>query len=341
MTELKERLKLEPHVFDKHSPRSAAKKIIVEIPVATKKDTINAVLSRIKSNIDKLKSIDYTYVIDENKNLIGVVSFKELLRHNKEIKIEKIMQRKLITVSPETDQEKVADLAVKHDIKAVPVTENKKLIGVVTIEKILPILNRALKEDILHLAGIHKSHLKYENTLAVPVFQSILHRIPYLLIGLLGIIVAAIFVSIFEATLQKYLILAFFIPAIVYMSDALGTQYQTLFVRDLALLGKELKLRYYFFKQMSIGVLLAILISGIMFLVITFFWGQPLMASIISVSMFAALIVTSFTALIVTLGINKLKLDPALGSGPVATVISDVTSIIIYFAVAFVFLGGF
>ena len=336
----KNNLELAPYPLDKHSPSSAARRMIIEVPIASKNETVGTALSKIENNIKKLKTIDYVYIINANKNLIGVFSFKNLLRHPRVIKIEKIMQRKLITASPGTDQEKIADLAVKHNIRAIPIIENKKLIGVVSIEQILPILNRALREDLLHLAGIHKAHLKYENTLAVPLFLSVLHRIPYLLIGLLGIIIAAVFVSIFEATLQKYLILAFFIPAIVYMSDALGTQHQTLFVRDLAILGRELNLRTYFLKQMTIGSLLAVVISGIIFLVITLFWKQPLMAFIISVSMFSALVVTSITALVITLAIDRFKLDPALGSGPVATIISDITSIVIYFAVAGIFLGG-
>ncbi|MEK6968822.1 MAG: magnesium transporter [Nanoarchaeota archaeon] len=334
----KSQIELAHYDPSKHSYRSVAKKIIVEIPLANATDTVGSVLNKIKTNITKLKFIDYVYVINENKNLIGTVSFKNLFRSTKEIKIGKLMQKKLVTVSPETDQEKVADLAVKHNLKAIPVIEHKKLVGAISIEQILPILNRALREDLLHLAGIHKAHLNYENTLAVPLFLSVLHRIPYLLVGLLGITIAAIFISVFEATLQKNLILAFFIPAIVYMSDALGTQHQTLFIRDLAILGKELNLKIYFLKHLSIGALLALVISGVIFLVISFFWGQPFMAFIIAIAMFASLVFTSSTALIITQLMAKLKLDPALGGGPIATIISDVTSIIIYFGIAIAFL---
>ncbi len=340
MTDLKEYSLGVPEHHDKYPHRSAARKMIFEIPIASKDDTVGSALGRIRNNIEKIKTIDYVYVINEEKQLIGIISFKDLLKYSKTTKIVNVMQRNLVTASPETDQEKVADLAVKHNIKSVPIIENKKLIGIVPIEQILLTINRALREDIFHLAGIHKSHIKYENTLVVPFFQSILHRIPYLLIGLLGITTAAAFVSIFEATLEKYIILVFFLPAIVYMSGALGTQHQTLFVRDLAVLGKELNLKKYFFKQLCIGSLLALLISMVIFLVITFFWKQTLMALIISTAMFISLVVTSFVGLITTLSISRFKLDPALGSGPLGTVISDVVSIVIYFTVAYVFLGG-
>lgn len=313
--------------------------MITEIVTADRFDTISQILKILRADVGKFKTIDYIYIIDKQKNLIGVVSIKILFKYSKLTKLEKIMNTKLVTASPDTDQERVADLAVKHDLKAIPIVENKKLLGVVPIENILPILNKALREDILHLAGIHRAHLNYENTLAVPLFQGILHRIPWLLIGLFGITLSALFISLFEAQLQKYLIIAFFIPAIVYMSNALGTQHQTLFIRDLALMGKELKLKKYFLKIMIISLILAITIGFILFLIISLFWKQPYIAFVVSFAMSITLILTSFSALSITLLIKKLKMDPALGSGPFATIISDMSSIIVYFLIVYLFLG--
>jgi magnesium transporter len=313
--------------------------MITEFLTANKDEVIGSVLHRLRKEIHKLKKIDYIYVVDKNEHLLGVVSMRDLLVFSKHTKIKEAIKRKPVSISPDTDQEKAADLAVKHNLKAIPITQKGRLIGIVPIEEIFSILNRALREDILHLAGIHKAHMKYENTLAVPLFVSILHRIPWLIIGLIGITVAAIFIGIFEATLENYIILAFFIPAIVYMSDALGTQHQTLFIRDLAILDKDLKIKYYFFRQMLIGVLLSLIISLLIFIIIAAFWQQSFMALIIATSMFITLIFSSFTSLFTTLVMNKLKVDPALGSGPLATIISDVTSIIIYFVVAYLLIG--
>lgn len=336
----KDTLKLAPLLPDKYGPNSVARKIITEVPLATSNDTVGSTIKRINRNIKRFKAIDYIYIINEKANLLGIISYKELLEHNKDIKLGDIMHTKLVSASPAADQEKVADLAVRHKIKAIPIIENKRLIGVMSIEQILLTLNRALREDILHMAGIHKAHLNYENTLDVPLPLAILHRIPYLLIGLLGIIIAAFYVSFFEATLQKHLILAFFIPAIVYLSDALGTQLQTLLIRDLVILGNELDIKRYIFRQVVIGMLIALLISGIIFLTIDFIWAQPFMAFVISLATFVSVVITSFIQLKITLLINRYKLDPALGSGPIATVISDILSIIIYFAIAVLFLGA-
>lgn len=314
-------------------------KVVSEVPTAQKDEKVSSVLKRLKSSARSYTNIGYIYVLDKDKNLEGVASIRDLLAYPATIKISEVMKTGLITVQPDADKEKVADLAVKHNIKAVPVVQDRKFIGVVPMDEILSILNRALRKDILHLAGIHKAHLNYENSMEVPVLLSILHRLPWLLIGLLGITIAAIFISAFDATLQQYIILSFFLPAIVYMSSALGTQHQTLFIRDLAIIGKELNMKLYVIKQMFISIVIGLVIVSIIYGIISIFWHEYYIALIIAISMYITLVVSSFTALLTTIAINKMKLDPALGSGPLATIISDVTSIVIYFSVAYLLLG--
>ena len=325
----------------KHYPRhTAARRAITEVPLAQKNETVKSVLHRLRSPAEELKMTDYVYVVNHKMVLEGVVSLRDLLRHSEDTKLGMLMKKNIVAVSPETHQEKAADLAVKHNIKAIPVVKRGKLLGVVPMRQILLILNRALREDVLTFAGIHKAHLQYENTLAVPLFKGILHRLPWLLVGLVGISMAAGFISLFEAVLEQYIILAFFIPAILYMAAALGIQHQTLFVRDLAIMGKELRLRSYVLKQMLIGSLLAVVVGLTMLLIVNLFWKESFIALVIALAMFLALLASSFTSLAVTFIINKLHLDPALGSGTLATIISDVTSIVIYFAVSFALLGG-
>ncbi len=308
-------------------------KMVTNVLKVKPKNTIAQVIKKLKEG-KHFEIIDYIYVLDDDEKLVGVISIRELFNSSSNTRIDKIMKRNLITINPDTDQEKVAHISLKHGIKAVPVVEKGKLLGVVTPQKILHILNKSLQEDILHFAGIHKSHLQYENTLEVPIHKAIIHRIPWLIIGLIGIILAAIFINVFESVLNKHLILAFFIPAIVYMSNALGTQHQTLFVRDLSFLGKELRIGYYFLRQMIISLFLGLIVCSLAFLGILFFWKLPFIAFVISFSMFISIIITSFTSLIMTLILNKFGQDPALGSGPFATIISDITSIVIYFLMA-------
>lgn len=320
---------------------AVAKKMvsISEVLVASKFDTVESVLKRLRKDVSRFKTIDYVYVADSDEVLAGVVSIRELLGSKESAVLSEIMKTKMISVSPHTDCEKAADLAVKHDIKAVPVVHDKKLVGVLISAQIFSVLNHAMHEDLLRLAGVHKAHLDYENTMAVPLFKSIEHRLPWLLFGLVGITLAAVFISIFEETLQKHLVLAFFLPAVVYMSGALGTQLQTLFIRDLAVMGDELNVKLYFVRQMLIGALLALVISLLVWGIISVFWKETFIGFVIAVSMFITLVISGFTAMGTTLLIKWLHMDPALGSGPFATIVSDVTSIVVYFGVAIIFIG--
>ncbi|MBI4021181.1 MAG: magnesium transporter [Candidatus Aenigmarchaeota archaeon] len=322
-----------------YPPHTAGAKAIFDIPTARKGETIGAVTRRLQEHIRSFSFIDYVYVLDANGALLGILSIRDLFSHAGTTRVDAVMQRNVVTVSPDTHQENVADLAVKHGIKAVPVVYRKKLIGVVPITTILHVLNRALREDILQMAGIHRAHLKYENTLAVPLSKGVLHRLPWLLVGLVGIMLAALFIRGYEAILQEHLILAFFIPAIVYISDALGTQHQTLFVRDLAIMGKGLHIRQYFAKLLAVGAVIGIIVGGVVFITISAVFGEPRAAFSIAAAMAITLLCTSFTALATTIAFDRLKADPALGSGPLATIISDVTSVVVYFVVATLLLG--
>jgi len=293
-------------------------------------------LLRRKSNLFEV--MDYIYVIEADKKLIGVFSIKDIFRFHSKTLVEKFMQTKVITASARTETERVSHIALKHGIKAVPIVENEKIVGVVSSKNIIKILNQASTRDSFHFAGIHKSHLDYENTMDVPLMKSVIHRAPWLISGLIGILAIAAFIGMFENTLKENIILAFFIPVIVYICGALCTQIETLLVRDIAVMGKDLKINKYIIKQGTISVIIALTISALLFLTISSFWQERDVASVISLAAFLSLTITTFTSFIIILGIKKLGGDPALGGGPFGTVISDSLAIIVYLLVANTFL---
>jgi magnesium transporter len=167
----------------------------------------------------------------------------------------------------------------------------------------------------------------------VPLLESILHRAPWLIIGLFGVIVAAGIIDQFEYVLDKHIIFAFFIPAILYMSNALGTQNQTLLIRDFALMGKELNIGKYVLKTMVISAVVSAVISILVYGATSLIWNENTAGGVIALAMFITLIISSAISLTTTIIFKKMKQDPALGSGPFATIISDVSSILIYFLI--------
>ena len=321
-----------------HEKSSINEHIIHKIPIIDEDSTIKDALLMLEKISNKYDSVDNIFVLDQKDNLIGLFDIQELFNKPKNTLIKKIMQKKIITVSLDTEIEKVAHIALKHNLKQIPVTRSKKLIGVVATKDILSTINQSLKRDIFHFAGIHKSHLDFENSMEIPLFKAVKNRLSWIILGLMGAIIMALYIGLFEETLRDYMIIASFVPAIVYISDALGTQFQTVFVRDLAILGKELNIKKYFLKQMNIGFVIACIISILMFCSIFLIWKIPHIAFIISLASFITLIVTSFFALLITLLIKKFKWDPAMGSGPIATIISDMTSIVIYFIIVVLFI---
>ena len=293
-------------------------------------------LLRKKSDISEI--MDYVYVTEKNKELVGVFSIKDIFRYPLNTPVKTFMKTKVITTSARTEIETVAHLALKHGIKALPILEENKIVGVVSSKNILQILNKSLRKDSFHFVGIHKSHLEYENTMQAPVMESVIHRAPWLISGLIGILAIAAFIGIFENTLEENLILAFFIPVIVYICGALCTQIETLLVRDMTVMGKDLKLRKYVLKQGTISVIIALMMSALLFIVISSFWGDRQIASVISLAAFLSLTLTTLTSFFIIFGIKKLGGDPALGGGPFGTVVSDSMAIIVYLLVANAFL---
>ncbi len=162
-------------------------------------------------------------------------------------------------------------------------------------------------------------------------------RLPWLILGLLGGTVASIVVSNFENIIKNNLSLAYFLPVIVYMSDAIGTQTETIFVRDLAV--KKLSFLKYLLKEIIVGIIFG-LILGLSIGVIAKIWlGSDQIALIVGLSMFVNAALAPIIAISIPEFIFKEHADPAPGSGPFATVIQDVISILIYFLIATIVLN--
>ncbi len=313
--------------------QSIERYLLPKVPVVNKNANVKSVLTILENIKNKYDSVDYVYVVDKREKLIGFFNVQELFNNSKNTPIMKFMKKAQVTVSLGSEIEKIAHLALKNNLKQIPVIESGKLIGVVTSREILSTINNSLRKDILHFAGIHKSHMDFENSLEIPLYKAIKSRLSWLIVGFFGTLLMALYMGLFDDTLSRYIIIATFVPAIVYISDALGTQFQTVFVRDLAILGRELNIKKYFLRQMEIAFLIASVMGILMFIFISLIWRLVNISIIISFATFITLLVTAFTSLFITLLIRKFNFDPALGSGPVATIISDMTSVVIYFII--------
>ena len=183
-----------------------------------------------------------------------------------------------------------------------------------------------------------KSKNQVDDIQKLSVAESVQRRIPWLMIGLLGGLAAAGIISSFEEIISQNLFLASFIPLIVYISDAVGSQMEAFAIRDFALHTK-LKFHAYFLKQFVVVSIISIVLGIVLFIVSLMLKQDPTVSVVLSVSLFLAIISSITTGLLIPYIFNKINLDPANASGPIATVIQDILSIIIYFNVAHFLLG--
>jgi magnesium transporter len=305
------------------------------VPTTRDTATIGDIEQYLFQRINDFRSINYTYVLNENRKLVGIISIKELFRQSKETKVINAMRTDTVTVNPFTDQERASHLALKHSIKAIPVTDEKNtFLGVVLSDAILNTLYRETSEDLFGLAGVRRRGAMTD-TLSTPLFQLFKFRLPWLLLGILGSLLAAGFISKFEATLQQNILLAAFIPLVVYISSAVAEQTQAFVVRDLAL-NPSLSFRSYMTRQTLVTFLLGIAISLILLLVGIFLHHSLFLGVVLAISNFFAILASVVTGFILPYYGEKLfDIDPANAGGPIATIIQDVISVLIYFATAF------
>lgn len=180
-----------------------------------------------------------------------------------------------------------------------------------------------------------RRHVKSYNDdeIHISIFKALKHRLPWLLLGLLGGIFSAQIIEGFEKVLKENLILAAFIPLIVYMADAVGTQTESFIIRDSAM-HPRMRMPRYFIKQFLIISVIGIVLSGGLFAFGIYEYNSVKMATTLAISLFMAIISSVTTGLFVPVIVEKLHIDPANVSGPVATIIQDIVSITIYFIVA-------
>lgn len=319
----------------KNVSESAGCLLLEEIMVVSETETVREIFDALAKRAKLLKNINYIYVVNdtESRKLVGILSIKELFQANKDTVIKKIMKTDVITVSPDTDREVVARLAVDNSIKSVPVCDNDILLGIVESDDIFQILHDEADEDMVRIAGIGTQS---PNTIIFDtsvIWKQIYARLPWLVLGLFGGLLAAVAVNQYEEILEQELLVAAFIPLVVYLADAIGSQIQIIFIRALSMRPDLSVVTYVvreFFVNLSVGFVLAIILA-----IITWFWFATLsIAVVLLITVFA----TAFTAFCISISLplllKFLGKDPALGSGPLATVCIDIISLLIYFMVA-------
>jgi len=280
---------------------------------------------------EKPESVELVLVVGDDGRLQGAAPLARVFAGGTQA-IGAIADRDFPRVTPESDQEHAASLALHHGVDALPVVDaGGRALGVMPAQALLHVLRREHVEDLHVLAGIQREASRARHAIEDPPLRRARHRLPWLAAGLAGSALATAAMAGFESTLSRTVAVAFFVPGIVYLADAIGTQSEAIAVRGLSLtragighlLGGELRT----------GMLLGAVLGLLSFLPVWLVFGDPRLAAAVGTAIFGAGTVAASLGMLLPWWLARSGRDPALGSGPAATVIQDVISLLVYFAV--------
>lgn len=307
---------------------TAEQLLVRDILTAGPQATVGEIAGKLAGH--RYDSIDTVYVVTADGRLVGAAPLGELLSHPSDCTLESLMRPEPPAVLPGMDQEWVATLARNHRLTSVPVTEpDGRLLGAVPALAMLDVLHREHVEDVHRLAGIVHGRDDARRAMEDRPWRRVLRRIPWLLVGLFGSMVAAGVMARFAAVLERDIAVAFFVPAIVYLADAIGTQTEAVAVRGLSL--STARLPRLLAGELLTGALIGAILGLLAFPAVLLSTGAPPLAAAVALAILAAGGVASFVGLIFPWLLSRAGLDPAYGSGPVATIIQDVLSLLVYF----------
>lgn len=338
---LQEQLREKVEFLLRFNPESAAGLMSLDYTIVSFNQTLSSVNKLVIKHEAKTGKFP-TILVERDGECIGELQSYFLAIRNPRERVLK-HTTPINTIKYDESQDKIIKKFrdTRHD-KVLVVDDLSSIIGIIYSDDIIGVLDnktKSLYDDFFHLGGVNRDHLSEGNSiLDVSILTGVKNRLSWLIAGLVGALLIATFITFFKETLATYILIASFIPAVIYISGALGTQIQTVLVRDLAVLGESFKAKSYFLKQLSISLIIALIMSLTLFGFISLFWSELLIAFTIALACFISLIFTSFVAFFITLTIKKFNFDPAFGSGPMVNIFSDSVSVIVYFSVVMLLL---
>ena len=318
---------------------SAGSIMTIEYADLKKEMTVKEAVEYIKKNgVDK-ETIDTCYVINNNRKLEGVVSLRKLILSEDSMLIKDIMDTNVISINTHDDQEDVANVFKKYDYYVMPVTDKEnRLVGIITVDDILDVIDQEATEDFHKMGAMQPSEKKYLKTRNWELAK---HRIPWLLILMVSAYLTGGIIQRYENALQSVIILASFIPMIMDTGGNAGSQSSTLIIRGLAIgelhTSNFLKILW---KELCVSSITGIILSSVNFLRIYFLGKADILVAVtLSFTLFLTVILATVVGGILPIIAKKLKLDPAIMTGPLITTIVDAVALIIYFSTATWLLG--
>jgi magnesium transporter len=311
------------------SQQSAEALAVPAVPRARAAETAGAVRAALVG--EAFDCADEVAVVEAGR-LVGLVPIARLLSAPPDVVIHEIMDRDPPIVSPGSDQEQVAWKMVLRGESAVAVVDAAgRFTGLIPSHRLVGALLGEHDEDVARLGGYLSRANRARLAAEEPLARRLWHRLPWLVVGLAGAMLSAVFVGAFERDLQTHVLLAVFMPAVVYLADAVGTQTETLLIRGLA---AGVDMRVVARREAATGVILGGALAAVFVPFVWVVWDEGQIALAVSLALLAACSIATIVAMLLPWALQRAGQDPAYGSGPLATVAQDLLSILTYFGVA-------
>ena len=307
----------------------AAESATRRVPVAAPADRVGAVRDGlVGATYDAVEDI----VVLEGERVAGLVPIETLLASSASAPIETVMDPAPPIVGPRTDQARVAHQMVDRAECSIAVVDSDgRFVGLIPPYRMLAVLLSDYDRALARLGGYASRGREARTAAEEPVARRIWHRLPWLLVGLGGAMLSAVLVASFEDQLERNVLIAVFLPAVVYMADAVGTQTETVLIRAMA---AGVTARSVARREIASGAAIGVAVACAFFLFALAAWGDASVATAVALALVASCSIASLVALALPGALRYFGQDPAFGAGPLATVIQDLLSVAVYLALA-------
>ena len=317
-----------------YAKNSAGGRMTTEYVAFSKELKAKDALNKLAELAIDAETIYYVYAVDSQRRLVGVVSLRDLILAPEETPIEDFMQTDVKKVNALQEQEEVARLIKKYGFLALPVVDDDNvLIGIVTVDDAMTVVEEETTEDILKFSGSNVD--ESIDAGRVSPWARAKRRLPWILLAIVGEIISGTVINDFSAVLQTIVALSFFIPVLMDMGGNVGTQSAAIIVRGLA--TGEIKtssIAKNVFREAAVGIILGVL-NGFLVAAITYLWqGEVLLGLVVGIAMVFNLTLAAMLGTFFPLLWYKLGHDPAVASGPLVTTILDILGLFVYFSTA-------
>ncbi len=283
-----------------------------------------------------VEMVFYLYVVDDRRHLVGVTSLRRLLLVSPETPLKRIMTTDVISGQVDTDQEEVAQEVASYNLLALPVVDKEnKLVGVITVDDVIDVIQDEATEDIYRLAGVAGDERAF-----TPPLESLRKRLPWLGVNLVTAFFAAVVVAFFEGTIERVTALAVFMPVVAGMGGNAGTQTLTVIVRGIAL--GELSWgnsRKALLKEFTVGIGNGLVLGLVAAVVAWGMRGNLAIGLLLGAAMVVNMFVAATAGTLIPLGLRAANIDPALASSVFITTMTDVFGFLSFLGLATLFIG--